>query len=78
MSYGDRKQVKTGDLEGVSSTVEYSTALERGNSDNSASIPSSKSQEKTLAVEVDGDLDCIEILRKSMHKRQFILTYVAN
>lgn len=78
MPYGDRKNIKTGDLEGVSSAVGYSAVLERGNSENSASIPSSKSKAKTLAVEVDGDFDCIEILRKAVHKRQFILTDVAN
>lgn len=78
MPHGDRKHIKTGDLEGVSTAVECSAELEMGNSENSASIPSSKSNEHTLAVEVDDDFDCIEILRKAVHKRQFILTDVAN
>lgn len=78
MPCGDRQHFKTGDLEGVSSAVECSAILEMGNSEDSASLPSSKSKQNTLAVGVDDGFDCIENFRKAVDKRQFILTDVAN
>lgn len=78
MPCGDRQHAKTVDLEAASSAVECSAILEMGNLDDSASLPLYKSKQNTLAVEIDDDFDGIENLRKALHKRQFILTDVAN
>ena len=49
-----------------------------GNLEISAPIRSSENKENTLVVEVEDDCDWIEILRKVVHKRKFIMIDVAN